>query len=59
MLSCKHAAELMSRRMDEELPLSQRMGLRLHLMLCKGCRNFSRQMDILRQVSRKFPHRDD
>ncbi len=58
MLSCKQATEWMSRRMDEELPLSRRMGLRLHLMICKGCRNFSRQMDLLRQVSRKFPHRE-
>lgn len=59
MLSCKQATELMSRQMDMELSMPQRMGLRFHLMMCKGCRNFSRQMDILRQVSRKFPQRDD
>ena len=59
MLNCKQATELMSMRMDKELPMPQRMGLRLHLMMCKGCRNFSRQMDFLRQVSSKFPQRDN
>lgn len=59
MLNCKQATELMSMRMDKELTMPQRMGLRLHLMMCKGCRNFSRQMDFLRQVSSKFPQRDN
>jgi predicted anti-sigma-YlaC factor YlaD len=59
MLNCKQATELMSMRMDKELTVPQRMGLRLHLMMCKGCRNFSRQMDFLRHVSSKFPQRDN
>lgn len=59
MLNCKQATELMSMRMDKELSMPQRIGLRLHLMMCKGCRNFSGQMDFLRQVSSKFPQRDN
>ncbi|MHB1098174.1 MAG: zf-HC2 domain-containing protein [Burkholderiales bacterium] len=49
----------MSQRLDRELSMSQKIGLRLHLMLCAGCRNYGRQMDFLRQVSRKFPQRED
>ncbi len=59
MLNCKEATELMSQRLDRELSMSQKIGLRLHLMLCAGCRNYGRQMDFLRQVSRKFPQRED
>lgn len=59
MLNCKQATELMSHRLDRDLSMPQKLGLRLHLMMCAGCRNFGRQMDFLRQVSRKFPLRED
>lgn len=59
MLNCRQAAELMSLRMDKDLPLPRKIGLRLHLMMCAGCRNYSRQMDFLRQVSRKFSQREE
>jgi len=59
MLNCKEATELMSQRLDRELSMPRKLSLRLHIMMCSGCRNFSRQMDFLRQVSRKFPQRED
>ncbi|MBW8068205.1 MAG: zf-HC2 domain-containing protein [Ferrovum sp.] len=58
MLNCKQATELMSQRLDRDLSIPQKLSLRLHLMMCVGCRNFGRQMDFLRQVSRKFPLRE-
>ena len=58
MLSCKRATELMSQRMDRNLDLGSRMSLRLHLMMCSGCRNFSRQMQFLRHASRRISRRD-
>lgn len=58
MLNCKQAAALMSQGMDKELGLMQRMSLRMHLMMCSGCRNFNRQMAFLRAGCRKFTRQD-
>ena len=55
MLNCKQAAALMSQGMDKELGMMQKMSLRFHLMMCRGCRNFSKQMEFLRRSCRKFP----
>jgi len=30
------------------------MSLRLHLMMCNGCRNFSKQMGVLRRFTRAY-----
>lgn len=54
MLNCKQATELMSQRMDRNLNLGSRMSLRFHLMMCRGCRNFSKQMRFLRQASQNI-----
>lgn len=58
MLNYKHAAMLMSQGMEKKLGTLQRMSLRFHLMMCGGCRNFSKQMEFLRQGCRKFPQQD-
>jgi hypothetical protein len=54
MLSCKQAAELMSQEQDRRLGLVERIGLRLHLLVCTGCSNYRRQMDVLRAACRRF-----
>lgn len=58
MLNCKQAAALMSQGMDKELGMTQKMSLRFHLMMCRGCRNFRKQMEFLRQGCRKFPQQN-
>jgi predicted anti-sigma-YlaC factor YlaD len=57
MLNCKEATGLMSQKMDRNLGLGSRMSLRFHLMMCSGCRNFSKQMQFLRQASRTISRR--
>jgi hypothetical protein len=52
MLNCKQATHLMSEAQDRKLALGDRLPLRLHLLMCAGCRNFSKQMDFLRTASR-------
>jgi len=54
MLSCKDATKLMSQSQDRKLSLMERISLRLHLMMCSGCRNFNEQMAFLRHASRRF-----
>lgn len=50
MKSCKEITHLASRALDEELPLSQRIGIQMHLMMCKYCSRYARQLKFLRTV---------
>lgn len=58
MLNCKEATRLMSEAQDRRLSLSEKMSLEIHLSLCKGCRQFDRQMDFLRQACQRWLGRD-
>lgn len=53
-MKCKEAAQIISRGMDENLPWSQRVALRLHLAICDACTNFSRNMRLLRAALKKL-----
>jgi hypothetical protein len=50
MLSCKEATQLASQGLDRKLGLWERLALRLHLAICDGCSNFSRQLALLRKA---------
>jgi hypothetical protein len=54
MLSCKEATALMSQEQDRRLSLTERIGLRLHVLICAGCNNYRRQMHVLRAACRRF-----
>jgi hypothetical protein len=54
MLSCKEATELMSQEQDRPLSLAERLGLRLHMLICSACSNYRRQMSVLRAACRRF-----
>jgi hypothetical protein len=54
MLSCKQATELMSQEQDRSLTLVERVGLRLHILICAGCNNYRRQMGVLRAACRRI-----
>jgi len=51
-ITCKETTELASRAMDERLPLSERMALRLHLAMCKNCARFAQQLQEMRRQFR-------
>lgn len=50
MLSCREATHVMSAAHERELGLRERIALRLHLLMCKGCTNYSHQMSFIRQA---------
>lgn len=54
MMSCKEATLLMSQGLDRELSLGERISLRLHLLVCIGCRNTRRHFEILRLATRRI-----
>jgi hypothetical protein len=54
MLSCKEATQLVSQGLDRRLGFFERAALRVHLAICNGCRNFSRQMGLLRRAMKQL-----
>ncbi len=54
MLTCKQTARLVSLSHDKRLSWRERLGVRLHLLVCDACRNFRRQMLFLRDATRRF-----
>ena len=49
--SCKEATRLQSEALDRPLRPRQRIGLRIHLLLCKWCRRYGEQIGFLRSVA--------
>lgn len=47
-LSCKEASRLVSEGLDRELTTKELWALRIHTFLCSACRNFAKQMRLLR-----------
>ena len=54
MLSCKEVTRLVSQRLDRELTFGERTALRVHLAICQGCRNVSKQLEFLRRAVQKL-----
>ena len=48
--SCKESARLITARFDRQLPLADRIALRLHLFACKACPGFERQVRLMDQA---------
>jgi hypothetical protein len=54
MLSCKQASQLISQSLDKPLTLRERFALKLHLCICKYCKWFSQQVQILRTAVKQM-----
>jgi hypothetical protein len=50
LLTCKETARLLSQGADRQLAFGERLALRVHLAVCKGCRNVDAQFRFLRQA---------
>ena len=44
MMSCKEAAALLVAREDRNIAVGDKVLLRLHLLACKACPNFEKQL---------------
>ncbi len=59
MLTCKDVSKLVSESLEHELPLRQRLAVRLHLMMCSLCRKYQRQTLLLRELFRRIIRSED
>jgi hypothetical protein len=54
MLSCRDVTRLISESMDGSLPLRERVGVRLHLLICAFCARYRRQLLRIRETARRI-----
>jgi len=52
MLNCKKAHEVASKGLDRELSMPERIGLKLHLLMCRLCRRAHGRMMLIRRLAR-------
>lgn len=55
MLTCKQLVERLSDYMDGRMTRWERMGLRLHILMCPPCGLYSRQMRDLVDAAGELP----
>lgn len=54
MLNCQNATRLISQSQEQALTLPEKMSLKMHLMMCSGCKNFSLQVPFLSQAMKAY-----
>jgi hypothetical protein len=57
-MTCKQAAEMLSRSADIQLSFWQRLGLTIHTLICGMCRRFRRQLTGLHAACDKALRED-
>jgi len=55
MLNCREITERASDIVDGTLPWHVRLEVRLHLMMCRFCREYVRQMALVARTLRRLP----
>lgn len=56
MLTCKEVTQLISESMDRDLPVWQRISMRFHLLMCKFCSRYEKQLLFIRKAIRRLTH---
>lgn len=60
MIQCKDVTEEASEYLDGDLPLSKRIGLFFHLLICSCCRNYLQQIrNTIKTVNILHPKEKD
>jgi hypothetical protein len=59
MLSCREVTQLVSESLDRELSLRQRVSTKTHLMMCRLCSRYNKQLAGLREAFRLHAMRED
>ncbi len=54
MMNCQKATRLISESQERSLSLPEKMSLKVHVMMCSGCKNFSLQVPFLSQAMKAY-----
>jgi Putative zinc-finger len=56
--SCREVTRMVSQSEDRALSFAERVALRAHLAVCRGCRNAREQLLFLRRATRRLSNQD-
>ncbi len=59
MPSCKEVSRLVSESMETKLPLRKRIGLWMHLSMCRLCMGFARQLRVIQAAAKEHGESED
>ena len=60
MRTCKEVTALVIAREDRELPVVERLALRMHMAICNACPRFERQVLTMRNAMKQWrAYRED
>ncbi|MDP1531273.1 MAG: hypothetical protein Q8M05_18015 [Rhodoferax sp.] len=59
MMNCQQATRLISESQERSLSLTEKMTLKMHVMMCSGCKNFSLQVPFLSKAMKAYAKRED
>ena len=54
MLTCREVSYLISVSLDQRLPLTRRLAMRLHFLLCRACARYRRQIIALNRLAKGY-----
>ncbi len=57
MYTCKEATHLVLEKLERRLSWRERLGVRIHFMICDACARFEQQMQFLRKAARRYAER--
>lgn len=56
---CREVIKLLSQSMEVKLPVTTRIKLRLHYLICTWCQRYERQLRALRKIASSLPEHLD
>lgn len=59
MWNCHKVTRLISESRERPLSLQERLALKMHVMMCTGCSNFSLQVPFLGRAMRAYARGED
>ena len=49
MFKCSEVTKLISKSMDQELTIGQKIGIRIHLAMCRYCSRYKKHLELIRK----------
>ncbi len=59
MMNCQQATKLISASQEQSLSLPEKISLKLHVMMCAGCKNFSLHVPFLSKAMKAYADFDE
>ena len=56
---CREMVRILSRSMDEPMPLTMRIKKRLHFLICCWCQRYEEQLRYIHKTAGQFPEHFD